>query len=248
MNARTALLLMSLLLPSLASADTEFSSGPEQTLLLELYTSEGCNSCPPAEAYLNGLVRSPELWRDIIPLALHVDYWDGLGWKDRYADPKHTARQHHYALIKSARTVYTPAFVGNGEFWRPGLINRSPPSPEQTVGTLSITVNGQRVDAAFEPAISLPHTLLLNLALLGMDLSTRIEAGENAGRHSEHQFVVLGMTHAVSATGHWQLELPQPKLDAPRYAFAAWISHTVDPTPLQATGGYLIETLPPRTR
>ena len=246
MNLRKTGCLLSLLLPALAPAATYFSSGPQRTLMLELYTSEGCNSCPPAEGYLNSLVQSPKLWREIIPLALHVDYWDGLGWKDRYADPAHTARQHRYAQIQSTRTVYTPAFVANGALWRPGLINRKPPVPEQTVGTLSIRVDGQRVDATFEPATPLPHRLQLNLALLGMDLGTRIEAGENAGRHAEHQFVVLGMAQAQSETARWRLQLPTAQLDAPRHALAAWISHSADPTPLQATGGYLSATTPPR--
>src|SRR4051794_21790628 len=62
-----------------------FESQERQTTFLELYTSEGCSSCPPAEAWLNQLSKSPVLWKDFVPTAFHVDYWDHLGWRDRWA-------------------------------------------------------------------------------------------------------------------------------------------------------------------
>ena len=222
-----------------ASSAEQFVSKPTQTVLLELYTSEGCSSCPPAEAYLNSYTQNPELWTRYIPLAFHVDYWDAIGWKDRYADPAYTARQQSYAALKSARTVYTPAFVANGEFWNPGILRRSPPVSDKQVGTLSVTVENGLIIADLKPIASLTAPLQLNVALLGMDLSTQIQAGENAGRRAEHQFVVLGLARATSKDAHWTLKLPKANITAAHYALAVWINQGDDPTPLQATGGYL---------
>jgi hypothetical protein len=229
----------SILYLTVASSAEQFVSSPTQTLMLELYTSEGCSSCPPAETYLNGYTQNPELWTRYIPLAFHVDYWDAIGWKDRYADPAYTTRQHSYAALKAARTVYTPAFVANGEFWRPGILRRSLPVSDTQVGTLSVTVENGQIIADLEPLASLSVPLQLNAALLGMGLSTQIKAGENAGRLAEHQFVVLGLARTTSKDTHWTLKLPKSKLTAARYALAVWVSQGDDPTPLQATGGYL---------
>jgi hypothetical protein len=226
------------LTPAVATEIVQFTSNPTQTQMLELYTSEGCSSCPPAEAYLNSYTENPELWTRYIPLAFHVDYWDAIGWKDGYADPIHTARQRSYARQKATRTVYTPAFVANGSFWRPGILRRSPPASDIQVGTLRVSVANGQIDADMEPLIPLPAPLHLNVALLGMNLATQIKAGENAGRLAEHQFVVLGLARATSNDAHWKLNLPKAKLTATRYALAAWVSLDDDPTPLQATGGY----------
>ncbi|MBU1191533.1 MAG: DUF1223 domain-containing protein [Gammaproteobacteria bacterium] len=227
------------LTPAVATEIVQFTGGPTQTLMLELYTSEGCSSCPPAEAYLNGYTENPELWTRYIPLAFHVDYWDAIGWKDRYADPTYTARQRNYAIQNASRTVYTPAFVANGAFWRPGILHRSPPSSDKQVGTLRVSVADGQIDAEMKPLIPLHAPLHLNVALLGMNLTTQIKAGENAGRLAEHQFVVLGLARTTSDDAHWNLNLPKAKLTATRYALAAWVSLDDDPTPLQATGGYL---------
>src|SRR5690348_8781739 len=70
-----------------------FESGDTQTPLLELYTSEGCSSCPPAEAWLSQLKKSPKLWKDFVPVSFHVDYWDYLGWKDPFAMKAYSRRQ-----------------------------------------------------------------------------------------------------------------------------------------------------------
>lgn len=93
--ARLPLLLLTLVLPAgQALADTlRFESGVRQNVMIELYTSEGCSSCPPAEAYLNAYAVHPQLWTRYLPLAFHVDYWDYLGWRDRYAAAEHGARQ-----------------------------------------------------------------------------------------------------------------------------------------------------------
>ena len=89
------ILLSSLFFSSYAVAAGTLSakSPAEQVGLLELYTSEGCSSCPPADRWLSKLKGEPKLWRNIIPLAFHVDYWDYIGWEDRFASPAYTARQ-----------------------------------------------------------------------------------------------------------------------------------------------------------
>ena len=78
------------------AGDLVFHSGPEQVHLLEFFTSEGCSSCPPAEERLSALQRDPELWKSLVPVSFHVDYWDNLGWPDRYAAPAYTERQQSY--------------------------------------------------------------------------------------------------------------------------------------------------------
>ena len=102
---------------SVAAGELRFASGSGRNVMVELFTSEGCNSCPPAEAFLNDFQTHPDLWRRYVPIAFHVDYWDYLGWTDRYADPRHAARQRQYARQGGVRTVYTPAFIVNGRAW-----------------------------------------------------------------------------------------------------------------------------------
>ena len=239
----TVLAVSATLLSSAAGAvgETRFSSGPEQTAMIELYTSQGCNSCPPAEVYLNRFTDNPALWKKFIPLAFHVDYWDYLGWKDRFAHPAHSQRQRQYAQQRSLKTVYTPAFAVNGQGWRPSFISRDPDGGGKPAGILSVVLNGQQLEATFEPVNSTAKTLHLDLAVLGMGLSTEIQAGENAGNHSQHEFVVLARKQIRSDNGRWRGSLPalETNWGAQRLALVAWVSKPGDLAPLQATGGYL---------
>ena len=100
------------------AASLSVKSPATQVDLIELYTSEGCSSCPPADRWVSSLQNEPGLWRDFIPVAFHVDYWDYIGWPDRFASPAFTARQYVYAQQQSMRTVYTPGFFNNGKEWR----------------------------------------------------------------------------------------------------------------------------------
>src|SRR3954471_14035949 len=103
------------ILPLSSSAEEiVFESKPAQTHLIELFTSEGCSSCPPAEAWLSKLKSDPGLWKAFVPLAFHVDYWDRLGWRDPFASKEWTARQYRYAANWKGESVYTPGFVLDG--------------------------------------------------------------------------------------------------------------------------------------
>src|SRR5690348_12165742 len=97
-------------------------AGPDTRVsLLELYTSEGCDTCPPAEEWLSKLERDPRLWKQLVPLAFHVDYWDYLGWKDPFDSHAYTARQQAIAAgadSLAGRVIYTPQFVVDGKDWR----------------------------------------------------------------------------------------------------------------------------------
>src|ERR1044072_2750746 len=94
-----------------ATDSLTFQSGETQTALIELFTSEGCSSCPPAEKWLSALKSNPDLWKKTIQVAGHVDYWNHLGCRDRFSKPEFTPRQQRYATEWGGDSVYTPGFV-----------------------------------------------------------------------------------------------------------------------------------------
>jgi len=219
-------------------------SGERKVALLELYTSEGCSSCPPADRWFSTLNGDPRLWREVVPVAFHVDYWDYIGWKDRFASPLYGERQRQLAREGSVRTVYTPGLVVNGEEWR-GWFSRPQlrVEPGPRVGRLRLEVEGERVRLDFLPAIGGLATLDAHVALLGFDIETEVEAGENDGRRLQHDFVVLGYHRAAMRREdegyRVALALPTPVAASTRRALAAWINVAGSLRPLQAVGGWL---------
>lgn len=241
---RTARLFLFFLLCSGTTAvlatELTFQSGPRQTLMIELYTSEGCNSCPPAESFLNSFVADKQLWQTYIPLAFHVDYWDYLGWRDKFATPANTQRQQRYGKALQSPTIYTPEFFVNGKEWRRGVFGRLPAVSTQEVGILRVVLSDSQLTARFNSSHAYTHSLQLHVAILGMELSSEIGAGENAGRHTTHQFVVLGQTQITSDKPLWQTSLPVISRVQPRQtALVVWVSESGAPAPLQATGGFI---------
>ena len=223
---------------SLYAESLYLESGTKRNSLIELYTSEGCSSCPPAEAYLNTLKNNAELWKKWVPVAFHVNYWDYIGWKDRYATEKFGQRQSRYASLTGASTVYTPAFFVNGTSWRRGLFSTSLPSEESTSGNLIVSIKDKSFEAMYKVKTKSP--LKLSVAILGMDLKTYIEKGENAGRQAKHEFVVVGFNELVSDNLMWKIALPKLHYNkAKKYAVAVWVSSINDPTPLQVVGSHL---------
>jgi hypothetical protein len=110
--------LLALALTAAIAQPLVIQSPEGRVSLLELYTSEGCSSCPPADRWLSTLRDDPRLWRLVVPVAFHVDYWDYLGWRDRFADPAHAERQRTLAGQGLLSTVYTPGLVLDGKEWR----------------------------------------------------------------------------------------------------------------------------------
>ena len=225
-----------------------FESGPKKVQLLELFTSEGCSSCPPAEASLGRLVSDPRLWHEFVPVAFHVDYWDRLGWKDPFASAEWTTRQRLYAANWNADSVYTPAFVLNGREWRDANVPRL---REEAPGALKATVRGDNtVVIDFEPARREARDFEVYLVRLGFGISMNVRAGENSGRNLHHDFVVLSLTHEkIAAHGSRELHLPLPRSDidtiSNRTAAAVWITRAGDITPVQAAGGWLSPEVEP---
>ncbi len=235
---RLVLLALGLLLTGSAGAGSLIlNSGTSQVTLLELYTSQGCSSCPPAERWLNEYVDSEDLWTRTIPVAFHVDYWDYIGWKDIFAIPEHGKRQRDYARAGRARTVYTPGLFVNGREWRGWTFRLKPPASGKQPGNLSVTITDDRLAATY-PLAAAP--LELHLALLGFGIDTSIERGENRNSTLRQEFVVLAHEVHNTTDGHWDIHLPEARSDqAGRYGVAVWVSTPGKPEPLQATGGWL---------
>ena len=242
-QVKQAILFVSVLTVSgMTLADNAlFISPVNQTALIELYTSEGCSSCPPAEKHLNSYTDNPDLWKTYIPLAFHVDYWDYIGWKDRFAKPQYGTRQRQYARLHRASSVYTPAFFVNGQSWRPGLFSgKNPDKHTSPVGQLQVQLSKNRITTTFKPVQDSPGKLELNLAILGMGLSSNINAGENSGRLSRHDFVVLAHKRYTTAATAWDTDWPDyHRAGTGQLALVVWISKPGDPTPIQAVGGYI---------
>lgn len=217
------------------------TSSEQPTPVLELYTSQGCSSCPPAEKWLSSLTQSPDLWKQVIPLAFHVDYWDYLGWQDPFANQSYSARQRAYARSGGASSVYTPGFIVAGHEWR-GWFQHQPlrlPEQHKAVGRLQLSLDGNAVEAEFKPQQPAPKGLTLYVARLGFGINTQITNGENAGKTIKHDFVVLSLQQ-VSATrdNHWRTQLHKDSRGE-RQAVVAWLGEANDPVPYQAVGGWI---------
>lgn len=235
-----------LALPVMSYAVSIFESGTERVSVLELYTSEGCSSCPPADRWLSGLKEDKRLWKQLIPVAFHVDYWNYIGWTDRFASERYSDRQRRYARGKGLSTVYTPGFLLNGQEWRSyfGLRHLSLDSGTDA-GNLTVSVEQQTVQATYKPAGQGITKPVLNIAVLGFDLVTKVKAGENRNKQLKHDFTVLGYS-TVSMSPDADMfsvttQLPGTSIQAPQTAIVAWISEHGDQTPIQATGGWLIQ-------
>ncbi|ROT99970.1 DUF1223 domain-containing protein [Marinobacter sp. R17] len=215
-----------------------WESGSESTDTVELFTSEGCSSCPPADRWLSSLKSRPGVFQSFIPLAFHVDYWDYIGWKDRMADPAFSARQRDYVAAGDVSQAYTPGIVVNSHEWRDWFQgHRDWQSTPAKVGKMTATLDGQErltvAYAGYQPGQR------LNVAYLGMGMTSEVKAGENRGRELTHDFVVLDVARPEGGSP-WSVTLPpRPQAGQARTALAVWVSPPGSPEIVQAVGGYL---------
>ncbi len=237
---RILLLVLLLCSASLQAAQQVISSGEHRTNVVELFTSEGCSSCPPAEAWLNGLLNHQALWQQVVPLAFHVDYWDYIGWQDRFAQKRFSRRQYQYKNEGGIRTVYTPGVLVNGREWRGWYRGQSIPIEGDRPGVLQLTIDDEVVQAHFKAMQDIAEPLRLNLAVLAFGLDTKVGAGENRGRNLTHEFVVVGFDSVEADGMSWRTRLPKiTPTDAKRHALVAWVSAKGKQAPIQAAGGWL---------
>lgn len=225
-----------LLLPALSQAQ-EWHSGTKQAQLVELYTSEGCSSCPPADKWLSSLKDNPTLFKNIIPVALHVDYWDYIGWEDPFASPKHTQRQRNYAKQGHISQIYTPSFVVDNTEWRQWFRGqRTLPVSHKISSELDVLLSDDNI---LNVTYSDDRNTELHVTYLGMGLTTQVKAGENRNRLLHHDFVALDY-FSLPGNQEWTVVLPDiPKLGQENTALAVWISDKHTNEVLQAVGGYL---------
>lgn len=232
---------------AMSAAPIVFQSTEHQTSLLELYTSEGCSSCPPAEEWLSRLKDSPGLWTDFVPVAFHVDYWNSLGWRDPWSDERYSDRQRDYAQAWKAENIYTPEFVLNGNEWHRGFWSKSvPASSESNAGLLKVTSDdAARWHLTFIPPPGAGRAFEANAALLLNGVSSDVTAGENARRHLNHDFAAIAFTEVpVTARSNlfqstFVLTPPRPKPSG-SLALAVWITPVGKSRYLlQSTGGWL---------
>ena len=240
----TALLIVLCSAVSASADNLLVKSGTEKNRLIELYTSEGCSSCPSADKWMSKLKSSDDLWRDVIPIAFHVDYWDQLGWKDELADKNFSDRQRRYRREGSISQVYTPGFVVDGQEWR-GFFKRKmlKPATPLNVGEITLQIDSSQLNATFTPEIETRDSLVFHTAVLGFEIENEIQAGENNGKTLRHDFAVIAYdSKNVSLENNIftaDLQIPQSKQEVGRKAIVVWVSESDSQSPLQVVGNWL---------
>ena len=207
-----------------ASTPTQESRGEENQstgfAVVELFTSEGCSSCPPADDVLRELAsEATRTGRHVYPLAFHVDYWNGLGWPDPHSSGMATARQQAYSRALGEQGVYTPemiingrdAFVGSSRSRAHRSIEAALSKPEASHIVLHATRSdgGVSVDFAFSGAPT--RASVLQVAWVQKEAVSQVKAGENAGRSLRHANVVRALQTVQldgRQSGHTMFRLP----------------------------------------
>ncbi len=189
---RSVALVSTLLAAGSALAQTcEVRSGPKPPAVVELYTSEGCSSCPPADRWLSTLKTQDQ----VLALSFHVNYWNHLGWRDPFATPETTARQYRLKDALRGKYVYTPQVVLNGRDhrdWHGQRASSLAGLPVATAPALRLSRQGDVVTAQIAAATGTePRTELAGYwAVLQDGLVSKVTRGENAGENLRHDHVV----------------------------------------------------------
>ena len=186
--------------------------GAEPVVVVELYTSQGCSSCPPADEFVATLASDPR----ILPLALHVDYWDYIGWADKFAQAKFTDRQRAYAKAVGSRTIYTPQLIIGGvdriEGHAPDETSdklRKHLELGQTV-LLTVTREGDQIVIRAKADLPLDAPVQVELVRYVPEETVTIERGENAGKTITYSNIVTSWERLGDWSGQEPLEMTAP--------------------------------------
>jgi hypothetical protein len=176
-------------------------------VLVELFTSQGCSSCPPADKLAAKLAKR----QDVLVLSFNVDYWDYLGWRDTLAKPEHSQRQYDYARTRGDGNVYTPQMIFNGTAHAVGsqssTVERAIETAAASPVAIALQVSGKEVSVSIPAQPSTPESTLWLMAVAS-EKSQVIERGENAGETVVYHNVVRNLVPATmfkgeAYTGSW---------------------------------------------
>ena len=177
------------------AAECSAKSGAQTVPLLELYTSEGCSSCPPADKWMSGIKTDK-----VTPLAFHVDYWDYIGWKDKFSKAEYSDRQRKTAAFGGAGFVYTPQFVISGrdfKGWDNSRLREKVESSQKLASRANLSLDAVQENGKITLKTSAQTTnpadaknVDVFVAIYENKLVSQVKAGENSGRELKHDFVV----------------------------------------------------------
>ena len=220
-SRRTALTLGAASLATLASRSSRAQSinaSSDQPIVVELFTSQGCSSCPPADKLLGELATK----KNIIPLSMNVDYWDYLGWRDTLGSPEHTKRQKQYAANRGSQQIYTPQMIVNGRLdvvgsRRKQVMNTLKQATAKTPRVpINISQNNNEIiiDVGENKNIPSPQKATVWVIMTAQKVFVPIKRGENSGKEITYHNVVRQMI----PVGMWEgkpleLKLPKASLD-----------------------------------
>jgi hypothetical protein len=243
-RAWIAVVAAGLALPATAQCVKE--SPPHAVAVLELYTSEGCSSCPPADRWLSRIAAGGPDADSVVPIAFHVDYWDRLGWKDRFGAARFSERQSALARRAGSRAVYTPGvFLNFEEFraWGSARFNEALRAANARAARADIrleleTRSATQLAIKADFRLKAPGAAQAYVALYENNLSTEVKAGENRGVTLRHDYVVREWFGPLRVEGKAQFTQTltlQRDWKAPDLGVAAFLQDGARGELLQAT-------------
>lgn len=230
------------------SAENPRSDGKAPFVVVELYTSEGCSSCPPADIFLSHLTQeSAEDALRVFTLGFHVDYWDYLGWPDPFARPEYSNRQRRYAQVQRSTSVYTPQMIINGKYFFGGsrsdqarkyIDQELQVEPSVVLNITSVQQKEGRVSFHYEIEPFRKEDWM-NVAVVESGLTSQVKRGENAGRTLAHDHVVrfFRTIRLEKESGDVSVEIPS----AVKTVGTSVIVYLQDDTTSEIKGANIIE-------
>lgn len=231
------------------------SNSSENPVLIELFTSQGCSSCPPAEIWMTKKLTHKGLFKTFIPVVYHVDYWNYIGWVDIFSSETYSNRQRNYAKFLKSRQIATPSFFVNGRPWKQWYLNDPLNSTEAGPGTFNPLKSAEifqnrRIFVYTSPstlkAEYQSQNLTIHIALLTTGVVSSITGGENKGKILKNDFSVLHYEQKPLSKNFPRMKRlrftvpPIPlKLQGKKQAVAIWISDHPNGPVLQALGSWI---------